>query len=137
MTAALAAIRKEAAATRLHLSALETAEQALARVLETTAPEPEVAAAAPRRTRRAATPRRNRNQQALEPIREFVVANAPVTLGQVVAEFGGPSKSMSRRLRRLIDRGEITADGNSSARRFRAPATPRKAGSAAAPAPTP
>lgn len=132
MTMALQAVREELTSRRALVAALEQAEAVLASAYESSSTpvikpasdDAVVAKHAPRaRRRRRSTP---------EQVRDYVVAHGPLTRGQVVHALGGHPKTMDKKLKILLDDGEIEADGRPGARRYRAPSAtvrPRAGGS--------
>jgi hypothetical protein len=58
-----------------------------------------------------------------EEVRDHVIKHGPLSRRDLVNAFGGNPTSVGRRLKSLLEDGEIGADGPSGARRYRAPET--------------
>jgi hypothetical protein len=113
MTTPLQAIRGELTVLRPRIELLEQAEALVA-----------LAYAPPqaRRSRRPARRSRTEHQGSRRAhVREYVVAHGPLSRRQLVDAVGGHPDAISKILKRLLDDGEIAAEGRSRSRRYRAP----------------
>ncbi len=135
MSTVLEVIREELATLRRRVSCLERAELIIRPAYEPAEPRrlatPAPSAARPARRRRSSSGNPTRTQ-----LRQHVVAHGPVTRGELVAALGGNPKRVSDRLRRLLEAGEIGADGRPGARRYRSPAAPEVVSAPVVPAKT-
>jgi hypothetical protein len=123
MITALQATREELATLRLRVDCLERAELIIRPAYEQAEPRrlatPALSAARPATRRRPSSGNPTRTQ-----LREHIIAHGPLTRGELVAALGGNPKLVSDRLRRLLEAGEIGADGRPGARRYRSPDAP-------------
>lgn len=115
MTAALEAIRGELYELRTRVDLLSQAETLLTPAYEDLVPVP-VEPPGPV-TRKPKVKRQRRRTPTRAQVRDYVAGHEPVTRGDLLSEFGGSPKSMDSKLRRLLQDGEIEADGRP--RRYR------------------
>lgn len=120
---ALEAVRAELMVLRPLVAKLEETEMMLASVYGAPRAEP-------------ATVTTRGPDVTLAQVRDHVVAHGPIARSHVVAALGGDPKAIGRKLRTLLDRGEIAADGRPGALKYRAPSA-RRTVPAAASAPAP
>lgn len=128
MRRVLAAIREEKKWLRLHIARLEDAEALLKRA------EPVEAAREPTAARRASS-RRKRTTRALlgttsqgqsptsDEVRDYVLSHSPTTRRQLLDALGGPAQRMDNKLKSLVSRGAIVAEGQRGTRRYLTPPT--------------
>lgn len=115
MITTLEAIHWELSTLRLRVECLEQAEAALSPLYERLEPpqDPKMAEQARSRTTPGLPTR--------EEVREYVIANGPLARGEIVAALGGSPQAIDDKLKRLLAKGEIGADGRPGARRYRSP----------------
>jgi hypothetical protein len=133
MTVALQALRQELTSLRALVVALEKAEAIVASACEPTpTPTPEPAPEEPAIAKHDSRAR-SRRYTTRAQVRDLIVTHGPLTRGEILRALGGRPKTMDKKLKILLDDGEITADGRPGARRYRAPSAkgrPRGGGSA-------
>jgi hypothetical protein len=128
MRRVLEAIREEKKLLRLQVARLEDAEVLLKG-------EPAEAARKPTAARRASSRRKKRTARALpgttsrgqsptsDEVRDYVLSHSPTTRRQLLDALGGPPYRMDNKLKWLLSRGAIMAEGQRGARRYLAPPT--------------
>jgi hypothetical protein len=57
-------------------------------------------------------------------VRDYIIAHAPLTRGEIVSALDGNPQAIDDKLRHLLADGEIGADGPPGARRYRSPDVP-------------
>lgn len=122
MKTILDAIAEELAILRLRINCLERAQALIAPAYglpALNAKPQEPGSAGPRQSRR-----RDRNHSpksaSREEIRDHVVRHGPLGRSDLVKALGGDPTGISQKLKRLLDAGEIGADGPSGSRLYRA-----------------
>jgi hypothetical protein len=118
MTTALEAVREELAALRPYVNRLEDAEALLDPAYPPTSP----LATTPRNTKTKRMRKRLRHRNPTRSqVRDYIIAHAPLTRGEIVAALDGNPQAIDNKLRHLLADGEIGADGRPGARRYRSP----------------
>lgn len=123
MITVLDAIRGELSILRLRVSCLEQAEMVLGPLYEPIDPSQSAgltSSPADGTSRRPA----GRRYPTRAQVREYVIAHAPITRGELLAALGNEPKSIDSHLSRLLAKGEIGVDGRTGARRYRQPTAP-------------
>lgn len=132
MSSALQAVRDELVQTRRHVDALQRAEALLAGEFAAIEVPPRPTSPARRRAGRRPTKR--------GAVRDYVIEHGPLTRRELVAALGGSPGSVDNHLKRLLDQGDIAADGAPGQRQYYAPSpntpvVPVRAAAVPAPAP--
>jgi hypothetical protein len=125
MTTALEAICDELAVLRRRVHCLEQADAIIRLAYEPAVTQTTPAMRPlPRRSEARGRPprksRRSRNATQTE-VMEYVIAHGPLNRRELVTALGGNPTMISQKLKRLLEEGEIGAEGPSGARRYRAP----------------
>lgn len=118
MITVLEAIRWELSTLCLRVACLEQAETALSPLYGQLAPRPAEPTSG---TTKKTPPSPTRGHPTSEEVREYVIANGPLTRGEIVAALGGSPQAIDDKLKRLLAKGQIGADGRRGARRYRSP----------------
>ncbi|MGH2853091.1 MAG: hypothetical protein ACRDLF_02720 [Solirubrobacteraceae bacterium] len=59
-------------------------------------------------------------------MRDYIIAHAPLTRGEIVAALGGSPQAIDSKLKHMLADGEIGADGRRGALRYRSPDAPTR-----------
>jgi hypothetical protein len=123
MTTVLEAIHAELPAARLYVSRLEYAKELFDHAHQ--GMEPQSTAPRHNQTKRArkGSDRRNPTRSQL---RDYIIAHAPLTRGEIVAALDGSPQAIDCKLKHLLADGEIGADGRRGALRYRSPDGPTR-----------
>jgi hypothetical protein len=122
MSGALEAIRAERASLLLQVHQLDCAESLLSPSRQPTVyddPAPERNGS----TRATGGGSKGQNPTRAQ-LREHIVAHAPIGRRELLVAFGGSPNAIDNKLRKMLDAGEIGADGRPGARLYRAPDGP-------------
>jgi hypothetical protein len=122
MSGALEAIRAERARLLVQVHQLDCAEALLSPSHQPTVHDDP---APPRRRSPRRTGGRSKGENPTRAqLREHIVAHAPIGRRELLAAFGGSPQALDNKLKKMLEAGEIGADGRPGARRYRAPDGP-------------
>jgi hypothetical protein len=87
--------------------------------------EPQPTAPRSSKTKRARRGSGRRNPTRSQ-MRDYIIAHAPLTRGEIVAALGGSPQAIDCKLKHMLADGEIGADGRRGALRYRSPDAPQR-----------